>query len=130
MPAMVMQHDVDPKKDLLKRIGDIKDIEIYNNQILVAVYIRPEKTIGGIIIPDENRNEDKTQGKVGLVLKKGPDAFNDESGQWFKDVKVKDNDWVIFRPSDGWTITVNKVVCRILDDVNVRGRIQHPDQIW
>jgi co-chaperonin GroES (HSP10) len=130
MPAMVMQHDVDPKKDLLKRIGDIKDIEIYNNQILVAVYIRPEKTIGGIIIPDENRNEDKTQGKVGLVLKKGPDAFNDESGQWFKDVKVKDNDWVIFRPSDGWTITVNKVVCRILDDVNVRGRIQHPDQVW
>ena len=130
MPAMVMQHDVDPKKDLLKKIGDIKDIEIYNNQILVAVYIRPEKTIGGIIIPDENRNEDKTQGKVGLVLKKGPDAFNDESGQWFKDVKVKNNDWVIFRPSDGWTITVNKVVCRILDDVNVRGRIQHPDQVW
>ena len=130
MPAMVMQHDVDPKKDLLKKIGDIKDIEIYNNQILVAVYIRPEKTIGGIIIPDENRNEDKTQGKVGLVLKKGPDAFNDESGQWFKDVKVKNNDWVIFRPSDGWTITVNKVVCRILDDVNVSGRIQHPDQVW
>ena len=130
MPAMVMQHDVDPKKDLLKKIGDIKDIEIYNNQILVAVYIRPEKTIGGIIIPDENRNEDKTQGKVGLVLKKGPDAFNDESGQWFKDVKVKNNDWVIFRPSDGWTITVNKVVCRLLDDVNVRGRIQHPDKVW
>ena len=130
MPAMTMQHDVDPKKALHKQIGDISDIEIYNNQVLVAVYIRPEKTSGGIIIPDENRNEDKTQGKVGLVLKKGPDAFKDESGQWFKDVMVKDNDWVIFRPSDGWTITVNKVVCRILDDVNVRGRIQHPDQVW
>jgi len=130
MPAMVMQHDIDPKKALLKQIGNIKDIEIYNNQILVAVYIRPEKTIGGIIIPDENRNEDKTQGKVGLVIKMGPDAFVDHTQQWFNGVNVQLNDWVIFKPSDGWTITVNKVVCRILDDINVKGRIQHPDQVW
>ena len=130
MPHMVMKHDVDPKKEILKLLGDINDLKIYNNQILVAVYIRPEKTINGIIIPEMNRNEDKTQGKVGIVLKNGPDAFVDSSNQWFKEVSVDYNDWVIFRPSDGWSITVNNVLCRILDDTNVRGSITHPDQVW
>ena len=130
MPAMVMQHETDPKKILLKSLGNLNDLEIYNNQILVAVYIRPEKTINGIIIPDQNRNEDKTQGKVGLVIKMGPDAFVDHSNQWFKGVAVSFNDWVVFRPSDGWSITVTGVPCRVLDDINVKGRIQHPDQVW
>jgi co-chaperonin GroES (HSP10) len=130
MPHMVMQHENDPKKEILKAVGNIKDVEIYNNQVLVAVYIRPEKTMGGIIIPEQNRLEDKTQGKVGLVLKMGPDAFVDSSQQWFKDVHVDINDWVVFRPSDGWSLTVNNVLCRLLDDINIKGRIQHPDQVW
>jgi hypothetical protein len=60
----------------------------------------------------------------------GPEAFKDDSGTWFNNVLFSINDWVVFRPSDGWSITVNKVICRIIDDVNIRGRIQHPDQVW
>jgi co-chaperonin GroES (HSP10) len=114
-----MQHDVDPKDDLLKKLGDIKDIEIFHNQLLCAVYIRPEKTKSGIVLPDQHRAEDRFQGKIGLVLKKGPDAFVDANDHW-----------VVFRPSDGWSVTINNVLCRILDDVNVRGRVKHPDQVW
>jgi len=44
MPYMRMEHDVDPAQKLIKELGDISDIEIFNNQILVAVYLRPEKT--------------------------------------------------------------------------------------
>lgn len=130
MPAMVMKHENDPKKLLMKSLGDLEDIEIYNNQILVAVYIRPEKTINGIIIPESNRNEDRSQGKVGLVVKLGPDAFVDSTQQWFKSVEINPQDWVVFRPSDGWSITVNGILCRILDDIDVKGRIKHPDQVW
>lgn len=130
MPAMVMKHENDPKKLLMKSLGDLEDIEIYNNQILVAVYIRPEKTINGIIIPESNRNEDRSQGKVGLVVKLGPDAFVDSTQQWFKSVEINPQDWVVFRPSDGWSITVNSILCRILDDIDVKGRIKHPDQVW
>lgn len=130
MPHIAMSHDVDPREDLLKQIGSLKGIEIFNNQILCAVYVRPEKTKGGIVLPDQHRAEDKIQGKVGLVLKKGPNAFVDDTNTWFQDVEINENDWIVFRPSDGWSITVNKVICRILDDVNVRGRIQHPDQVW
>jgi co-chaperonin GroES (HSP10) len=127
---IAMEHDVDPKTELLKKLGNIKDIEIFNNQILCAVYVRPEKTKGGIVLPDQHRSEDRIQGKVGLIVKKGSAAFVDETNTWFVDGAIELNEWVIFRPSDGWSITINGVLCRILDDINVRGRIQHPDQVW
>ena len=125
-----MEHDGDPKKTLLKQIGNIGNVEIFNNQILCAVYVRPEKTKGGIVLPDQHRSEDKIQGKVGLVVAMGPSAFIDETNTWFKDVDVDLHDWIIFRPSDGWSVTVNGVLCRILDDTNVRGRVKHPDHVW
>ena len=130
MPYMRMEHEVDPAQKLIKELGDISNIEIFNNQILVAVYLRPEKTKSGIYMPDKHREEDRYQSKVGLVVKKGPSAFIDTGDNWFKDVTVDLNDWVMFRATDGWGITVNNVLCRVLDDTNVRGRIPHPDSVW
>jgi co-chaperonin GroES (HSP10) len=130
MPYMVMDHAVDPNKKLKEDIGDISNIEIFNNQILVAVYIRPEKTKGGIMLPGQTRDDDKYQSKVGLVLKKGPTAFLDDTESWFKDVTIDQDDWVVFKPSDGWAIVVNNVMCRMIDDTLVRGRVQHPDNVW
>jgi co-chaperonin GroES (HSP10) len=125
-----MEHDVDPVQKLIKELGGISDIEIFNNQILVAVYLRPEKTKTGIYMPDKHREEDKYQSKVGLVVKKGPSAFVDTGDNWFKDVDINLNDWIMYRATDGWSITVNNVLCRMLDDTAVRGRIPHPDAVW
>lgn len=130
MPYMVMDHAVDPKKKLKDEIGDISNIEIFNNQILVAVYIRPEKTKSGIMLPGQTRDDDKYQSKVGLVLKKGATAFLDDTESWFKDITINQDDWVVFKPSDGWAIVVNNVMCRMIDDTLVRGRVQHPDNVW
>lgn len=130
MPHMVMTHDTDPKEVLKADLGDIKDFEIFNNQVLCAVYVRPQKTKSGLYLTSQTVDEDKIQGKVGLVVKTGPDAFKDASGEWFNDMDIELSDWVVFRPSDGWSITVNGVLCRILDDTNIRGRVQHPDQVW
>lgn len=130
MPYAVMAHDIDPKDAKLDELGDIDGVEIFNNQVLVAVYIKPDKTRGGIILPGSARDEDKYQGKIGLVVKRGPSAFDDAFRSKFSDVEVDIGDWAIFRPSDGWSVTINDVLCRILDDVNIRGRVQHPDQVW
>ena len=130
MPFMSMDHSSDPKAGILKDIGDLSTIELFNNQVLVAVYVRPNKTKSGIYLPDATVAEDKIQGKVGLVVKKGPLAFVDASNQWFTDIEVNEGDWVIFRPSEGWGITVNNLMCRILDDTAVRGKITSPDQVW
>lgn len=127
MPYAPMMHEVDPKAKILEEIGDVSAFEVFNNQILVAVYIRPQKTKSGIFLTDKTTEEDRFQSKVGLIVAAGPDAFNDESGEWFKGATVNVHDWVVFRPSDGWNVTVNGVLCRMMQDVQVRARVAHPD---
>ena len=130
MPFMPMYHDTDPAQELLSSLGNLDDIDIFNNQVLVAIYVRPNKTKSGIILTDSTRDEDRYQGKVGLVVKKGPSAFEDETGRWFKDADVNVGDWVVFRPSDGWSVAINGQPCRLMDDVVIRGRVKHPDSVW
>ena len=130
MPAMKMHHEKDPRDLLQEQIGDLSDFELFNNQILVALYIRPKVTKSGIFLTDKTVDEDIYQSKVGLIMKLGPTAFKDDTGEWFKNVDMNIGDWIISRSSDGWTITINNVPCRILHDVNVRGRIQDVDQVW
>jgi len=129
MPFMLMTHEVDPKEALKKELGDISKVEIFNNQVLVAVYIRPQKTKSGIYLSDKTTDEDRYQSKVGLLVKKGNTAFVSD-GAWFENTEFNLGDWLVFKPSDGWNITVNGVLCRILDDVSVRGRIDAPDRVW
>ena len=126
----LMAHDENPAQVLREKIGDISGIEVFNNQLLVAVYIRPQQTKGGIFMPDTALDEDKYQGKVGLVLAKGPTAFKDANNEWFQGVDIEVGDWVVFKPSDGWGMTINKNMCRMLDDVAVRGRVSQPDLVW
>lgn len=111
------------KAELSAKVGDLSNIEIFNNQVLVAVFVRSEKTKSGIYRPDSVRAEDDYQSKLGLVLKMGATAGRDNGDGWFKDVEIHEKDWVIFRPSDGWGLKINQVMCRILEDVNIRGRV-------
>lgn len=129
MPATAYAHTGDPREQLLKAVGDVSGVDIFHNQVLCAVYIAPEKTAGGIIRPQTNVDEDKYQGKVGLILKLGPRAFtSDATWQWPEDMGV--GDWVFYRVSDTVGVTVNGQLCRVIDDVDVKGRLQHPDGVW
>ena len=132
MPAVAQLHETDPKDALIAKIGDVSGVELFHNQVLCAAYLSPGKTKGGILRPDQTKDEDLYQSKVGLILKMGPKAFLSEGAwSWPDDMAV--GDWVFFRVSDGWNTTVNSFrmnVCRILHDVDIRGRIPHPDMIW
>jgi len=130
MSNIAMLHEKDPKDALMEQVGDLSGVNIFNMKVLVAVYIRPEKTKGGLFLSEKSRDEDRFQSKIGLVLKKGPTAFVDEDGKWFSDLAVKEGDWVVFRPSDGWGLTINGTMCRMLDDMSIQGTVSHPDQIW
>jgi hypothetical protein len=126
---MPMSHDKDPKDTLLDLIGDISEIELFHNQVLLAVYLRPEKTKSGLILTADHLDEDRYQSKVGLLIKRGPLAF-EQDGNWFTGMTFQDHEWLIFRPSDGWSITVNGVLCRIFDDISIKGRAPHPDSVY
>jgi co-chaperonin GroES (HSP10) len=130
MSFVAMHHETDPAEKLLADLGDLSQIELFNNQILVAVYIRPQKTKSGLYLSDRTVDEDRFQSKVGLLVKMGPAAFEENDDGWFKGQTFKLNDWLFFRPADGWSITVNGVLCRIMNDTQVKGRIAAPDQVW
>jgi hypothetical protein len=136
MPATLMKHEVDPKQHLLDQVGDISNFEIAQNELLIAIYRRPEKTSGGIILTPSNLNEDLYQSKIGLVLKMGSACHcvrTDEHGRTFG-VDVKLHDWIIIRPSDTLALDVRGardfVPCRLVYDDRVRGRVQSPDMVW
>lgn len=134
----------DPKKEILDKIGDISWIEIAQNEVLIATYRRPEKSPGGIIIPDSNLKEDQYQGKVGLVLKIGS-ACQFERTDPATGIKyglpIGLHDWVVVRPSDTWALEMNArpedgmkredfVWCRLVYDDQIRMRIPDPRMIW
>jgi co-chaperonin GroES (HSP10) len=124
----------DPKRSILDQLPDISDLEIFHNQVMVATYIRPERTAGGIYIPDKTLAEDRFQGKVGLVLKLGPLAFVDDSIAKFGEVKLAVGDWVFFRPADGMEFfskdKTGGVPCRVFEDTQIKGRVADPALLW
>lgn len=125
-----MVHTVDPVEELKKSVGDISQVKVFNNWILCAVYKRPEKTASGIYLSDVTRKEDEYQGKVGLVIKKGPLAFVDDDRTTFNGQNVEIGEWITFRASDGWALNINGVLCRMLQDVNIRLGVPSPDVVF
>lgn len=117
-----------------KLASQLGKIEVFHNKVLVATYIAAEKTSGGIYLPESVRDEDRFQGKVGLVLKKGPLAFQDSESVTFSNQNVEVGEWVFYRTSDGFQLNVRdgsaKIHCRILDDVDIKGVLASPDVVW
>ena len=139
MPATLVVHEEDPAETILDLAGDLEEVDIFNNKILVGVYQRENeaKTAGGIILTHKTTDEDKYQSKVGLVLKMGPSAFVDFSDppRWFIDQHIFLGDWVVYRPSDGWSLTLvskdskgkkQELLCRLLDDTSIMAKVEGP----
>jgi co-chaperonin GroES (HSP10) len=139
MPAIAMKHDTDPRLALQAQVGDVSGFEIAQNELLIAIYRRPEKTSGGIVLPKSNLDEDLYQSKTGLVIKMGSACRcvrRDERTGVSYGIDVKVGDWIIVRPSDTLAMDVKGVgarehtACRLVYDDRVRGRVPNPDVVW
>jgi co-chaperonin GroES (HSP10) len=118
-----------PKTTIQELAGDLDDIELIGDRVLIGIYMRPEKTSGGIIRPTANKEEDVWQGKVGLVLKWGPDAFRDpETGDYYEQ-RVEVGEWGVFFIGDGKPIQINQMPCRIVRDSSFVAKIKNPMSI-
>lgn len=110
---------------------DIEKVEPMNQQVLVAIYIRPAtRTVSGLEIAEEAIDEDRYQGKVGMVLKKGPRAFVDDGQVKFYGQDVHPGDWVVYRASDGLKGMIGDREVRFIPDVYIKGKIDHPDAVF
>ncbi len=125
--AIKMQHDKDPATLIHEQLGDIDDVDVFNDRILLAIYERPEQTKAGIILTQTTRGEDQFQGKAAMIVKMGPVAVlkaEDRGGA------LNVGDWVAIRPSDGWPVRINKQMCRLVSEKDVHLRLSTPDQAW
>jgi co-chaperonin GroES (HSP10) len=120
----------DAKKEITDALGDLEAITVLQNMVLVATYIRPEKTKGGLFLPDSAKEEDVYQGKVGLVLKMGPSAFEDLEEDRFRGVRAFVGDWVVYRVGDSWDLTIRDVPCRLIRDSSIRLIVDDPETIF
>jgi hypothetical protein len=133
-----------PAKPLWDAAGDLSDYEVLHNLVLVATYIAPPKILKGpdgedIILhqTDRSHEEERFQGKIGLVLKVGPIAFKDDGVAKFGGVEIEPGDWVIYRPSDGHELFIRDrsksnegLSCRLVEDTFIRGRVKDPSLIY
>ena len=130
MPSKLieMSQASDPVKAVWDAIGTAVDgVKVFNNQLLVATYIAPEMSAGGIILGgDRSRMENLYQGCLGVVLKLGKTAFmSDDTHDWLEQ-SAKVGDWVMFRFSAGWEQHLNGVSVRFVDDVDIKAVIDDP----
>lgn len=121
--AIAMLHEEDPKELISRIIGDLSTYEIGPRQILGAIYLRPEKTKGGIALTQKNLEEDFYQSKSCLVVKVG-------DGATFCGSPVRAGDWLVVRASDCWSLEVNGVRCRHIFDDQIKARVPMPWMVW
>lgn len=128
-------HEKDPKQVLLDNLGEIPSELVMFNRILLAKYVRPEiNKIGSILITDNRKDQEKAgdhwQGKACLVVAMGPQAYEDDESTKFYGQKVNVGDWVWCRASDGLACEVNDVLCLVVHERDIIGKLPDPDYIW
>jgi co-chaperonin GroES (HSP10) len=134
MPARPMTNLEDPADVIYKNVGmkngKIPGFELMANRVLLGLYVRPEKTKGGLYLSDTTRAEEKYQGKAAVVLMIGPTAFVSDSHFNFLGQKVEVGDWVSIWTTDGKAISINNADCRVIRDQDIAMKIPAPDQVY
>lgn len=117
----------DPKAAILKAVGDLSKEQVNADLVLLGTFIR-NMTIRGIIRPDVA--EDEHQGKVGLVLKRGPLAY----GDWEEDSERGQNaalgTWVVYHIKDAWQMHINGTPCRLVPYDKLRMTVSDPNIVY
>ena len=88
--------------------------------LAALVVYDPEADVSSNAAEMSDAAEAVTTGEVTQAVR----ATNSDAGP------INEGDWIVFRPIDGWSITVNNVLCRMIDDMNIKGRVDHPDRVW
>lgn len=131
MPTALKMVEQDSREEIRAKLkGAERQIRIMGARVLVATYIRGEKTASGIYLPDRTRDEEKHQGKAGMIIAMGPLAFEDDDTHKWGDDKPGIDDWVMFNIGDTRRLVVGDAECRILEDVAVQAVIANPDEIY
>lgn len=128
----------DPRQTILDMAGDLSGHQVLKDLVLVATYIEPEKTAGGIIMPEKRLEESRYQGKIGLVLALGPTAFKYDGSFPYEGPIPKVGEWVKYHPSNAREFFLggpggngnSGISCRHISSDLIEAIIDDPKKIW
>lgn len=141
MPAPLrLIHRVDPADQIMSAVRPwIEKTLIRPYDVMIAMYLREKiegekMTASGIILADNGAGslrEDLYQGKVGLVVKVGSQAFIDETDHKWEGFKPDVGNWVVINVSDTFSFNLpGGWLIRIVDENFVRMIVPVPDSVW
>ena len=128
-------YKADPRGFLLDRCALwMPKIRVLHNWIITATYYLPGSldVAGGgkIHLPEKTHDEALWQGKIGLVIGKGPLAFKDNDYVKFDGQNVEIGEWVMYDILEGRQFTIERVHCRRLKDTQIVMTIPDPRMIY
>lgn len=120
------------KDAIFAQIGEVSAMipKMSPNELLVSIYVQPEKTAGGIIRPNSNVNEDRYQGKAVLLIAKGATAFKYQGAFPWEGPAPDVGEWLVMRVADGFDLDLNGVPCRMLDYAQYKMVISDPRLVY
>ena len=112
----------DPREGLLKQLGNtaVEHYQLMEDDILLATYIRPEKTKGGIIIPDTA----KEKPQEGEVVAAGSGSKNEKGEVTPLDVKAGDR--ILFGKWSGTEVKIDGEDLLIMKESDIMGVLDVP----
>jgi hypothetical protein len=117
-----------------EKIGSLDGYTVMGSSVLVATYIKPRKTAGGIFLTEKTVDEDRWQGKVGLVLKLGEDAFRytyTSGGAYdYTGPKPEVGTYIAFHTSDAREVGIKGISCKLIDASLIKLIVPNPDDIY
>ena len=119
-----------PRAAIIEAVGDLSGAKVASDLVLLGTYIRNEKTAGGIIRPTEVLKEDEYQGKVGLVLAKGPIAYADWEDDATRGQMAQLHTWVVYAIKDAWPVQINGTACRFIPYDKIRMQTPTPQMVF
>lgn len=123
----------DPRAAIQEAVSKhIDGIGVMRNRVLVGTYVEPEMTTGGILRPPKSVDEARYQGKVGLILKKGPAAFkfSDKMDTDHPTPEPEVGQWVMYRAADTWEVSLSGISCRFIHDDLIVATVEDPTAIY
>lgn len=102
-------------------------LQAAGTKIAVQIYVREEKTKGGIIVPEGTRQRDVLDSPVGRVVAVGKDAYKEG---YVEGPYCKPGDWVIYPRYNAARMNWNdEAHVAFLDDVHIIAVVPNPEGI-
>jgi hypothetical protein len=125
----------DPRQFLLDRCGLWSNrVRVLHNWVITTTYYLPDHfdVAGGgkLFLPEKTHDEALWQGKVGLVIAKGPLAFKDDDVVKFDGQMVEIGEWVVYDIMEGRQLTIDRMHCRRMKDTQLVMVIPEPEFVY